>query len=66
MVDRWYPSTKTCSKCGHLLSELKLSVRAGICPNCGTRHDRDINATKNILAAGRAAARGIPGDARGG
>jgi putative transposase len=42
----WYPSSKTCSACGHLLAEL--------CPNCRTRHDRDINAAKNILAAGLA------------
>jgi putative transposase len=65
VVDRWYPSTKTCSECGHLLAELKLSARHWMCPACRTRHDRDINAAKNILAAGRAVARGNPGDACG-
>jgi putative transposase len=65
VVDRWYPSSKTCSTCGHLLASLSLSTRHWACPSCGTRHDRDINAAKNILAAGRAAARGHPGDACG-
>jgi putative transposase len=54
VIDRWYPSTKTCSACGHLLAELRLSTRTWQCPSCGTRHDRDINAAKNILAAGQA------------
>jgi putative transposase len=55
-VDRWYPSSKTCSSGGFLLAELSLATRAWPCPPCGTRHDRDINAAKNILAAGLAAA----------
>jgi putative transposase len=54
VIDRWYPSSKTCSACGHLLAELSLGIRTWQCPSCGTRHDRDINAAKNILAAGRA------------
>jgi putative transposase len=54
VVDRWYPSSKTCSACGHLLAELSLSTRHWTCPSCGSRHDRDINAAKNILAAGQA------------
>src|SRR6266516_5807956 len=54
VIDRWYPSSKTCSACGHLLAELSLSTRTWQCPSCGTRHDRDINAAKNILAAGLA------------
>jgi putative transposase len=54
VVDRWFPSSKTCSDCGHLLDELSLSTRTWQCPSCGTRHDRDINAAKNILAAGLA------------
>jgi IS605 OrfB family transposase len=54
VIDRWYPSTKTCSACGHLLPELSLSSRTWQCPSCGTRHDRDVNAAKNILAAGQA------------
>src|SRR6266702_1294916 len=54
VIGRWYPSSKTCSSCGHLLAELSLSTRTWQCPSCGTRHDRDINAAKNILAAGLA------------
>ena len=65
VIDRWYPSSKTCSECGHLLAELSLSTRHWACPSCGTRHDRDTNAAKNILAAGQAVARGDPGDACG-
>jgi putative transposase len=64
VIDRWYPSSKTCSACGHLLGKLSLSTRHWQCPSCGTRHDRDINAAKNILAAGLAVARS-PGDACG-
>jgi IS605 OrfB family transposase len=52
-IDRWHPSTRTCSACGQLGDKLSLSVRTWTCP-CGTTHDRDINAAKNILAAGRA------------
>jgi putative transposase len=65
VIDRWYPSSKTCSACGHLLADLSLSTRNWRCPSCGARHDRDINAAKNILAAGLAVARGFPGDACG-
>ncbi|MEU0565692.1 transposase [Nonomuraea sp. NPDC005983] len=54
MIDRWYPSSKTCSACGHLLAELSLDTRTWHCPSCGTWHDRDTNAAKNILAAGQA------------
>ncbi|GGP95590.1 RNA-guided endonuclease InsQ/TnpB family protein [Streptosporangium pseudovulgare] len=54
VIDRWYPSSKTCSACGHLLARLSLSTRTWQCPSCGTRHDRDVNAAKNILAAGLA------------
>jgi putative transposase len=58
VVDRWYPSSKTCSACGHLLATLSLGTRQWVCPSCGARHDRDVNAAKNILAAGLAAAVG--------
>lgn len=51
VVDRWYPSSKTCSTCGHLLATLSLKTRHWTCPSCGTRHDRDINAAKNIAVA---------------
>jgi putative transposase len=54
VIGRWYPSSKTCSACGHLLTWLNLGTRRWTCPSCGARHDRDINAAKNILAAGRA------------
>ena len=54
VTGRWYPSSKTCSACGHLLAELSLNTRHWTCPSCGTRHDRDINAAKNIRAAGLA------------
>jgi len=66
VVDRWYPSSKTCSGCGHLLAELSLDTRHWRCPCCGTRHDRDVNAAKNILAAGLAAGAGNGADACGG
>jgi putative transposase len=65
VIDRWYPSSKTCSACGHLLAQLSLSTRYWTCPSCSARHDRDVNAAKNILAAGLAVARGSPGDACG-
>jgi putative transposase len=65
VIDRWYPSSKTCSACGYRRAELSLSARHWQCPGCGTRHDRDVNAAKNILAAGHAVARGSPGDACG-
>jgi putative transposase len=65
VIDRWYPSSKTCSNCGHLLPELDLGTRHWTCPACRTRHDRDINAAKNILAAGQAVAGEPSGDACG-
>jgi putative transposase len=52
-IDRWYPSSKTCSVCGVLSSHMPLSVRQWTC-RCGAVHDRDVNAAKNILAAGLA------------
>jgi putative transposase len=51
-IDRWYPSSKRCHGCGHIVDSLPLDVRQWICPECGVRHDRDINAAKNILAVG--------------
>jgi putative transposase len=65
VIDRWYPSSKMCSACGHVLADLGLKIRAWQCPSCGTRHDRDINAAKNILAAGLAVAGDTPGHACG-
>lgn len=51
-IDRWFPSSKRCGHCGHVVEKLPLSIREWDCPNCGTHHDRDINAAKNILAVG--------------
>ena len=45
---RFYPSSKLCSCCGHKMDSMPLSVRQWTCPNCGTQHDRDINAAVNI------------------
>jgi putative transposase len=53
-IDRWYPSSKRCSDCGYMVEKMPLKVRQWTCPDCGTNHDRDINAARNILAAGRA------------
>ena len=53
-IDRWYPSSKRCSQCGHLLDSLSLDVRVWSCPACHTVHDRDVNAAKNMVAAGQA------------
>jgi putative transposase len=53
-IDRWYPSSKRCFDCGHLLDSLTLDVREWTCPECGVSHDRDINAANNILMAGQA------------
>jgi len=51
-IDRWYPSSKTCSECGHVLDKLDLSVREWRCPSCGSINGRDENAAKNICAVG--------------
>lgn len=51
-IDRFYPSSKTCSNCYHLMSSMDLSIREWVCPSCGTHHDRDVNAAKNILRQG--------------
>lgn len=48
VVDRFYPSSKTCSDCGHRLDELSLSVREWTCPGCAAHHDRDVNAAINL------------------
>jgi len=53
-IDRWFPSSKRCSQCGHIVEKMPLNVREWQCPHCGTHHDRDVNASKNILAAGLA------------
>lgn len=53
LIDRFYPSSKTCSCCGYKKKDLKLSDRFWICPDCNTNHDRDINAARNILIEGQ-------------
>ena len=53
LIGRYYPSSKTCSKCGYIHKELKLKDRHWQCPNCGSYHDRDYNAAVNILYEGR-------------
>ena len=52
-IDRFYPSSKTCSVCGYKKRDLRLSDREWVCPICGTKHDRDINAAMNILIEGQ-------------
>ncbi|NMG19791.1 RNA-guided endonuclease InsQ/TnpB family protein [Brasilonema bromeliae] len=51
-VDQWYPSSKTCSSCGHILESLDLSVRVWRCPSCQSVNGRDDNAAKNIQMVG--------------
>ena len=51
-IDRWYPSSKRCAPCGHVLDTLSLDTRHWTCPACGRVHDRDVNAAQNILAVG--------------
>jgi putative transposase len=53
-VPRWFPSSRLCSVCGVRAQKMALSVRAWTCTGCDTRHDRDVNAARNILAAGLA------------
>ena len=51
-INRWYPSSQLCSNCGHLSDKKPLSIREWTCDNCGSHHDRDINASINILNEG--------------
>jgi len=55
-VAPWYPSSQVCSACGHRAGPKPLTVRSWTCPRCGVAHDRDLNASKNILGAGLALA----------
>ena len=51
-VDKWFPSSQLCSECGHKDGKKSLNIREWSCPVCHAHHDRDINASKNILAEG--------------
>jgi putative transposase len=51
-IDRFYPSSKTCSNCGHKEDKMPLNIREWTCPSCGSKHDRDLNASINILKKG--------------
>ncbi|MCC9711597.1 transposase [Streptomyces sp. MNU76] len=54
VIDRWFPSSKLCGACGRVAAKMPLNVREWTC-DCGAVHDRDVNAARNILAAGLAA-----------
>lgn len=52
-IDKWFPSSKTCSYCGHIEDIMPLNIRKWDCPSCNTKDiDRDINASINILRQG--------------
>ena len=55
-IDRYFPSSKRCSDCGHVVDKLPLNIREWDYSECGTHHDRDINASINILRMGPASA----------
>ena len=50
LADRWYPSSKTCSRCGAIRDEVSLAERTFVCPDCGFVIDRDLNAARNLAA----------------
>ena len=52
-IDRWYPSSKTCSCCGSVNDEVQLGVSEWTCPECRAHHDRDVNGAINIMQEGR-------------
>ena len=52
VIDRFAPSSKLCHVCGYKKTDLKLSIRQWTCPECGTHHDRDVNAAINIKHIG--------------
>lgn len=56
VIDRFFPSSKTCSKCSYIVEKLPLDIREWTCPECNERHNRDVNAACNILAVGHAVA----------
>jgi putative transposase len=54
VVPRWFPSTRLCSVCGQRAERMDLSVREWTCTGCDRKHDRDVNAARNLVAAGLA------------
>lgn len=54
IINRWTPTSQTCSGCGHRWGKLGLGVREIVCAGCGVNQDRDVNAARNIVAAGQA------------
>lgn len=62
VADRFFPSSKTCFDCGHIVQAMPLSMREWICPNCGVAHDRDVNAARNLARLGAASAEETHGD----
>ncbi|MEO0835234.1 MAG: RNA-guided endonuclease TnpB family protein [Cyanobacteria bacterium J06642_3] len=52
-IDRWFPSSKRCNPCGHILDKLPLDVREWVCPSCNSLNLRDYNSSLNILAVGQ-------------
>ena len=51
-IDRFFPSTQICNTCSYQNTEITIDIRNWLCPKCGTHHDRDVNAAKNILNEG--------------
>jgi putative transposase len=51
-IDKWFPSSKTCNICRYINQDLTLNIREWVCPKCGTKHNRDYNASINILREG--------------
>jgi putative transposase len=61
MAPRFFPSSKKCSECGHVVGNLPLSARMWVCTACGVEHDRDTNAARNLVAWYRVATGSSPG-----
>lgn len=59
IAGRFAPTSKTCSECQHVMDKMPLSVRQWTCPDCGTHHDRDVNAARNILSFATAGEAGL-------
>ena len=65
IVDRWAPTTKTCSECGFVSKKIPTNVRSWKCPDCAAKHDRDVNAACNVLIRGMASVRSTDDKERG-